>query len=102
MSRIAVVALALLTAACALAPVRSAARLAAAEVPSFSFADDTFAFPNMIRARQPHAPDLYANYCFVLARGLRQFHSFARFDPAAPRVDHDEYVRRVRTVASHA
>lgn len=103
MSRIAVIALALLTAACALAtPVRPAARPAAATVPAFSFTEDTFAFRNMIRARESHAPDLYANYCFVLARGVRQFHSFARFDPSAPRVDHDEYVRRVRAVTSHA
>ena len=102
MSRIAVVVLALLTAACATAPVRPSPRPAAAAVPNFSFATDTFAFANMIRERQPDRPDLYANYCFVLARGLRQFRSFARFEPTAPRVDHDEYVRRVRAVTSHA
>src|SRR5256885_1390485 len=84
MSRIAVVALVLVTAACAHAPVRPAARPAAASVPAFSFADDTFAFANDIRARHPDGHDLYANYCFVLARAVRQFHRFSRFDPAAP------------------
>lgn len=68
----------------------------------FSFATDTFAFPNMIRARTPLREDLYANYCFVLARGVRQFHQFARFDPAAPRVEHAEYERLVRAVVSRA
>src|SRR5262245_6568603 len=102
MSRIAVVALALVTAACAHAPGQPTARPAATSVPAFSFVDDTFAFANMIRARNPHTPDLYANYCFVLARAVRQFHQFARFDPAASRVDADEYTRRVRAVASHA
>jgi hypothetical protein len=102
MSRIAVVALALVTAACAHAPVRQAARPAAASVPAFSFADDTFAFANDIRARRADGHDLYANYCFVLARGVRQFHQFARFDAAAPRVDAEEYARRVRAVASRA
>jgi|SRR5689334_10305331 hypothetical protein len=101
MSRIAVVVLALLTAACALTPALPAARPASAAVPSFSFADDTFAFRNMIAAREAPRPDLYAHHCFVLARGLRQFHSFARFDPTAPRVDSEEYLRRVRAVTSH-
>src|SRR5207249_2813105 len=85
-SRIAVVLLAVVTAACAHAPVRPAARPAAASVPAFSFADDTFAFRNDIRAHHADADDLYANYCFVLARGMRQFHQFARFEPAAPRL----------------
>jgi hypothetical protein len=102
MTRIAVVALALVAAACAHAPVRPVTRPPAASVPAFNFADDTFAFANMIRARHPHSEGLYANYCFVLARGMRQFHQFARFDAAAPRVDAEEYTRRVRAVASHA
>lgn len=104
MSRIVVLALALVTVACAHArsDVPAAGRPAAATVPAFSFADDTFAFANAIRARHPDADDLYANYCFVLARSLRQFHQFARFDSAAPRVDAREYARRVRAVVSHA
>ena len=71
-----------------------------AAVERFSFATDTFAFPNMIRARTPLREDLYANYCFVLARGLRQFFAFARFDPAAPRLSSEAYAERVRAVAA--
>ena len=104
MVRVAVLVLALVAAACAPAPPRPAAvsRPDATAVPAFTFADDTFAFRNDIRARNPDAPDLYANYCFVLARGVRQFHQFARFDPAAPRVDGAEYERRVRAVVARA
>jgi hypothetical protein len=102
MARLAVVILGLLTAACVSAPVAPASLPPTGVVPGWSFADDTFAFPNEIRARNPDHPDLYANYCFVLARGLRQFHQFARFDPAAPALAHDEYVRRVRSIAAHA
>jgi hypothetical protein len=100
MSRIAVVALALVTAACVHAPAQLVARPAAASVPAFSFADDTFAFPNIIRERYPHVPDLYANYCFVLGRAVRQFNQFARFDATAARADADEYTRLVRAVSS--
>ena len=72
----------------------------AAVVPAFAFADDTFAFPNEVRALNPGVPDLYANYCFVLARSLRQFFAGARFDPAAPRLDHQGYVERIRAVVA--
>lgn len=74
---------------------------ASVAAPGFDFSRDSFAFPNLIRARYPAgAKDLYANYCFVLARGIRQFAQFARFDPAGPRLSHDEYVERVRQVAA--
>src|SRR5438309_3000213 len=73
-----------------------------AAVPGFALATDSFAFPNEIRARHPEQDDLYANYCFVLARGLRQFFLFARFEPAAPRLAHEGYVERVRAVAARA
>lgn len=66
----------------------------------FLFAQDTFTFRNEIRSRNPGVKDLYANYCFVLARGLRQFFLFARFDPQAPRASRDEYVERVRRIAA--
>ena len=99
MSRIVVVALALITAACAHAP--GAPRPAAAAVPAFDFTDDTFAFPNLIRARHPHTEHLYANYCFVMARSVRQFHQFARFEPDAPRVGAEEYAHRVRAIIRH-
>ena len=68
--------------------------------PGFSFATDTFAFPNEIRARNRGKADLYANYCFVLARAVRQFHVAARFEPAAPRLAPEAYVERVRAVVS--
>jgi hypothetical protein len=71
-----------------------------AAVPGFAFASDTFAFPNDIRARHPDRDDLYANYCFVLARGLRQFFAFARFAPEARRLDPDAYVERVRAITA--
>lgn len=104
MGRPAVIVLALLAVACASAPEPRPATAApdAASVPAFSFQTDTFAFRNEIRSRNPGVKGLYANYCFVLARGLRQFHQFARFDPAAPRVSSAEYERLVRKVAALA
>lgn len=97
-------ALALLTGACAIGPLGAPSLDGAAgddvATPAFSFRDDTFAFANEIRSRHPDAVDLYANYCFVLARGLRQFWQFARFDPGAPRLDHAGYVALVRRVAA--
>jgi hypothetical protein len=96
------VSVALLATACAsVEPVASVARPEhRASVPGFSFATDTFAFPNEIRARNPGRDDLYANYCFVLARGLRQFLAFARFDPGGARLSPDAYVERVRAIAA--
>ena len=102
MTRWFAVGIALVVSACApVAPLPPAAapgpRVA---VPGFSFAADTFAFPNEIRARHPDRDDLYANYCFVLARGLRQFFAFARFDAAAPRLSPAAYAERVRAIAA--
>ena len=94
---------ALLTAACVTRPLpvhTAGAPVERVGVAPFAFERDTFAFPNEIRARNPDAEDLYANYCFVLARGLRQFAQFARFDPALPRLDQAGYVARVREVAA--
>ena len=68
--------------------------------PAFSFETDTFAFPNEVRAHNWRKPDLYANYCFVLARAVRQFHIAARFAPSAPRLSSDEYAERVRAITS--
>jgi hypothetical protein len=91
-------------AACARAPASLDAGLKAPAVAprAFVFARDTFAFPNMIRARHDGEPGLYANYCFVLARAVRQFFVTARFDPEAPRLDHAGYVERVRRVVARA
>lgn len=103
MSRWLALGVALLLSACASVPVApEAARPDGAAVSGFRFATDTFAFPNEIRARHPDRDDLYANYCFVLARGLRQFFGFARFDAAAPALSHEGYVARVRALAERA
>ena len=82
--------------------VGAAPPVASAGPASFAFGPDTFAFRNEIRVRHPGESDMYANYCFVLARGLRQFFQYARFDPEAPRVSHAEYVTRVRAIAARA
>jgi hypothetical protein len=89
----------LFAAACATAPAPTAPSTGP---PAFHFSEDTFAFRNDIRERNPDAPDLYANYCFVMARGARQFFQHARFDPAAPRVSPAEYVELVRAVGARA
>jgi hypothetical protein len=65
------------------------------------FGVDTFAFPNESRSKNRGKPDLYANYCFVMARGVTQFQRFARFDPAAPRLAPAEYVARVKQVVAN-
>ena len=94
----------LVTAACATGPLWSPPPEGAADpratAPEFTFVSDTFAFANLIRARHRGEDNLYANYCFVLARGLRQFSQFARFDPALPRLDHDGYAGLVRRVVA--
>lgn len=91
----------LLTTACATTPSEPVP--ASAGPPSFDFGADTLAFRNEVGARHPEdvEPDVYAHHCFVLARGLRQFFQFARFDPGAPRLSHDEYAARVRAIAAH-
>lgn len=66
------------------------------------FGVDTFAFANESRTNNPGKPDLYANYCFVMARGVIQFQRFARFDPLAPRLSGDEYTERVKQVVARA
>lgn len=73
---------------------------AAIDPVGFSFATDTFAFPNQIAAHHPGEDGIYAHYCFVLAKGVRQFFEFARFEPDAPRLDAEEYEERVRRLAS--
>jgi hypothetical protein len=66
------------------------------------FGVDTFAFPNESRSKNPGKPDLYANYCFVMARAVTQFQRFTRFDPAAPPLAPAEYTARVKQVVAHA
>src|SRR4029453_766137 len=70
-------------------------------VPALVFGADTFAFPNESLSKNRDKPDLYANYCFVMARAVPQFQRFARFEPGLPRLDQAGYVERVREVVSH-
>jgi hypothetical protein len=94
--------LALVIAGCAsVAPMDVAVRQPAPPL-LLRFGVDTFAFPNESRSKNRGKPDLYANYCFVMARAVTQFHRFARFDPAAPRLTADGYEERVARVVSHA
>jgi hypothetical protein len=69
---------------------------------TLQFGVDTFAFANESRSKNRGKPDLYANYCFVMARAVTQFQRFARFEPAAPRLTGEEYVARVKRVVSHS
>ena len=92
------VALAIVAAGCASTP--RVLETGDAAVGGFAFERDTFAFPNEIRAFSDDRDDLYANYCFVVARGLRQFFQFARFDPSASPLDRAAYVERVRQVVA--
>src|ERR1700730_12798692 len=71
-----------------------------APIPVLHFGADTFAFRNESRPKNAGKPDLYANYCFVMARAIPQFHHFARFVPEAPRVSSAEYIELVRQVTS--
>jgi hypothetical protein len=66
------------------------------------FGVDTFAFRNDIRWKNPGKADMYANYCFVMARGVTQFHRFASFAPELPRVEPAEYTRLVSLVVERA
>jgi hypothetical protein len=68
--------------------------------PALRLKADTFAFRNDSRLHHHEKPDLYANWCFVLARAVRQFQRFARFEPAAPRLASEEYSALVRRVIS--
>ena len=69
-----------------------------APYPALRFRADTFAFRNDSRVHHRGKPDLYANWCFVLARAVSQFLRFASFDPAAPRLDGANYSVLVRQV----
>ena len=66
------------------------------------FGVDTFAFRNDIRWKNPGKTDMYANYCFVMARAVTQFQRFARFAPELPRVEPDVYTGLVREVVARA
>ncbi len=84
-----------------MAPLGTAIREPIA-APVFRFGEDTFAFPNEVRSLNPGRDDLYANYCFVMTRGVVQFLKFARFDPGRAKLPSEAYVELVRQVAVHA
>ena len=66
--------------------------------PALRFGVDTFAFRNDSRIHHRGKPDLYANWCFVIARAVVQFQRFARFEPDAPRLTPAEYTALVRRI----
>lgn len=66
------------------------------------FGVDTFAFRNDIRWKNPGKTDMYANYCFVMARAVTQFHRFARFAPELPPVEPSVYTSLVSRVVARA
>ncbi len=87
---------------CASAPSMDAGVRQPAVAAPIRFGTDTFAFPNESRSKNAGKPDLYANYCFVMTRGVVQFHRFARFDPAVPRVSPSAYTERVKQVVKRS
>jgi hypothetical protein len=84
------------------APPLEVALRASPPAPALRFGVDTFAFANENRTIYRGKPDLYPNWCFVMARAVTQFHRFARFDPAAPRLTAPEYTERVRRITARA
>lgn len=70
--------------------------------PALRFGVDTFAFRNDSRVHHRGKPDLYASWCFVLARAVVQFRRFARFEPDAPRLAAAEYTACVQRVTRRA
>jgi hypothetical protein len=85
---------------CVSAPSLDTALGRPAPSPAIRFGVDTLAFPNEGRAKNRGKPDLYANWCFVMARAVTQFHRFARFESSASRLSPAEYSERVRQVTA--
>jgi hypothetical protein len=95
-------------------PDETAAHGAACRAPRrFEFERDSFAFPNELIweygfnaptgrttfSQRAPKPD-YAHRCFVLARSARQFLYHARFDPAQPPANDENYRLLIREVVS--
>jgi hypothetical protein len=95
-----VMVLAVLGGGCTSAPALGVALQVPVPGPALRFGVDTFAFANENRVKYRGKPDLYANWCFVMARAVTQFHRFARFDAAAPPLTPAEYTERVRQVTA--
>lgn len=87
---------------CAGGPPLDVALRQPAPPPVFRFREDTFAFPNEVRSLSRGKKDLYANYCFVLTRGVIQFFKFARFAPDHSRLSSEAYTALVREVTAQA
>ena len=92
----------LILAGCAAVPVLDVAIREPPAAPVLRFAEDTFAFPNESRALNRGKENLYANYCFVLTRGVVQFSRFARFDLNLGRQSPEAYSQLVREVTAHS
>lgn len=90
----------LLVAGCASAPPIDSRAPRPPSGAALRFGVDTFAFRNDIRWKNPGKTDMYANYCFVMARAVTQFHRFARFAPELPRVEPAVYTRLVKEVVA--
>jgi hypothetical protein len=101
-SRIVLFLSALVFVGCASVPGIDAVAARPAPPAALRFGVDTFAFPNESRTMNRGKPELYANYCFVMARGITQFHRVARFDPTRPKVPAAEYETLVARVVGHA
>lgn len=84
-----------------LAAALLSARVATAR--GFDLHRDTFAFSNdtvfaygvdeqgKLHISLRDKPAEFSHRCFVLARGVMQFHQFATFDPSKPKLTRDEY-----------
>lgn len=66
--------------------------------PAVRYPADTFGYRNDSRIHHRGKPDLYANWCIVIARAVTQFQRFARFEPTVPRVPDAVYTALVRQV----
>jgi hypothetical protein len=71
---------------------------------TLAFANDTLRIYSFDAAGTEHAavrskPPEYSRHCLVIVRAVLQFHKFASFDAAAPRVSDAEYRRLVKRIA---
>jgi hypothetical protein len=74
----------------------------------FDLRCDTFAFSNdtvmrygvdeqgRLHISRRDKPIEFGHRCFVVARGVMQFHQFARFEPRQPKLTREEYRRRIK------
>jgi hypothetical protein len=74
----------------------------------FDLRRDTFAFSNdtvmrygvdeqgRLHISRRDKPIEFGHRCFVVARGVMQFHQFARFEPRQPKLTREEYRRRIK------